>query len=83
MQIVKTENEEKPWRLYGKGGLVFTAETQEELIDKVLSEYEQMREVLSEVHTIAHVGKQWPYDTKWMVQCFNEIKELAGQALNC
>jgi hypothetical protein len=82
MKIVKTENEGKAWRLYGKGGLAFTAETQEELVAKLLSEYEQMIEALSEICTLADVERQWPYDTHRMVNCFVEIKGIAGRSLD-
>ena len=82
MKIIKTENEEKPWRLYGKGGLAFTAETQEELFEKILSDYEQMRQALSEIYTLADVERQWPYDTRRMVNCFVAIKDIAGKSLN-
>jgi hypothetical protein len=82
VKIVKAENEEKPWRLYGKGGLVSTAETQEELVAKILSKYEQMREALSEIYTLADVERQWPYDKRRMVNCFVEIKGIAGRSLD-
>ena len=82
MQIVKTENEGKAWSLYGKGGLVFTAETQEDLVAKLLSDYKQMRKALSEIYTLADVERQWPYDKRRMVNCFVEIKGIAGRSLN-
>ena len=82
MNIVKTENEGKVWRLYGKGGLVFTAETQEDLVAKLLSDYKQMRQALSEIYTLADVERQWPYDKRRMVNCFVEIKDIAGRSLN-
>ena len=82
MQIVKTENEGKAWSLYGKGGLVFTAETQEDLVAKLLSDYKQMRQALSEIYTLADVERQWPYDKRRMVNCFVEIKDIAGRSLN-
>ena len=82
MQIVKTENEGKAWSLYGKGGLVFTDETQEDLVAKLLSDYKQMRQALSEIYTLADVERQWPYDKRRMVNCFVEIKGIAGRSLN-
>jgi hypothetical protein len=82
VKIVKTENEGEAWRLCGKGGLVFTAETREELVAKLLSEYEQMRQALSEIYTLADVERQWPYDKRRMVNCFVEIKDIAGRSLN-
>ena len=82
MKVIKTENEGKAWSLYGKGGLAFTAETQEELVAKILSDYEQMRQALSEICTLADVERQWPYDTRRMVNCFVEIKDIAGRSLS-
>jgi len=100
MKIIKTENEDKPWRLIGRNGPVCKAEvkehpkfgpmpmvvpvgaeTKEELINNVLIDYEQMREALSEICTLADVERLWPFFTTRLIDCCNEIKELASKAL--
>jgi hypothetical protein len=55
MKVIKTENEGKAWSLYGKGGLAFTAETQEELVAKTP---ERLRANETSTQRDLHVGRR-------------------------